>query len=353
MQPAGSPVRVNPVNGSGRSWYGDPPTIAVAGDTVYVGWTAAVTGGSDLFLSVSHDAGKTFDGPVKVNDDKRPAAHGMHSLAVDRAGNVFMAWLDERNVTPRPNGKTAETTGKPRAETASYFVRIHHNDGGHQDADHMSQEAEAEPNSEVYFAASTDGGKTFSVNKKLASEVCPCCKTSMIIGPDGKLFVSWRQVLANGCRHIAVTSSSDSGEIFSKPIIVSDDKWKINACPVSGAAMAIDTKNVLSVAWYTAGDAGQPGLYSAISSDGAMSFGPRTLESSEAVSGMPTILETDKGPVSIFGTGQTIRVRTGSPETSHTIENAELPAATYADGKIVMVFVRKQGERRRVEITSF
>jgi hypothetical protein len=43
---AGPAVRVNPIEGSARSWYGDPPTIAVAGDTVYVGWTASVEGGT-------------------------------------------------------------------------------------------------------------------------------------------------------------------------------------------------------------------------------------------------------------------------------------------------------------------
>jgi hypothetical protein len=342
---AGPAVRVNPIEGSARSWYGDPPTIAVAGDTVYVGWTASVEGGTELFLSVSHDGGATFDGPVKVNDDKRPAAHGMHSLAVDRSGKIYMAWLDERNVPPRSNENTTETQGTPKAENASYPIQIHH-----KDADHMSHD-DAEPNSEVYFAVSADGGKTFSANKKLAGEACPCCKTSMAVGPDGKLFVSWRQVLANGCRHIAVASSSDGGELFSQPVIVSDDKWKINACPVSGAAMAVDASSALNVAWYTAGDAGQPGLYSAISSDGARSFAPRTLESSDAISGTPTLLETDNGTVSIFGAGSSIRVRAG--DTSHMIENAEFPAAALANGKIFVAFVRKQGERREIEIASF
>lgn len=35
------PVRVNPVLGQAKAWFGDPPTIKVGDDgTVYVGWTA-------------------------------------------------------------------------------------------------------------------------------------------------------------------------------------------------------------------------------------------------------------------------------------------------------------------------
>ena len=199
-KPLGEKVRVNPAPGTVKAWRGDPPTVKVAGDgTVFIGWTVKVESkgkpANDLMLSVSRDNGRSFEAPVRVNDDTAPASHGMHSLELGADGRVYAAWLDERNVKAEPQHHDA-----PAAAAAMMF---HHKE-------------EVEPNSEVFFAVSADGGKTFSPNKKLASEVCPCCKSSMAVGPDGKLYLSWRQVLPGGFRHIEVASSSDNGGLFPR-----------------------------------------------------------------------------------------------------------------------------------------
>jgi hypothetical protein len=134
---SGSPVMVNQQAGVATAWRGDPPSVAVAEESVYVLWTARVESGgqkgTDLYLSVSHDQGKTFAAAVKVNDDKLPGAHGMHSLAVANDRQIYVAWLDERNVRAPQPSKHA---------------------GGH----HM------ESNRELFIARSTDDGKTFSKN---------------------------------------------------------------------------------------------------------------------------------------------------------------------------------------------
>jgi hypothetical protein len=111
-KPKGSPVRVNAKAGEATAWHGDPPTVAVAPDaTVYVGWTARVAGAkhaSTLYLSASRDGGRSFESQIKVNDDEKPAAHGMHSLAVSPDGRIYVAWLDERNVAPPPPTKPSQ-----------------------------------------------------------------------------------------------------------------------------------------------------------------------------------------------------------------------------------------------------
>ena len=208
---------------------------------------------------------------------------------------------------------------------------------------------DAEPNSEVFFAVSTDGGKTFSANKRLATEVCPCCKTSLAVAPDGRLYVSWRQVLANGCRHIGVTSTNDGGATFADPVIASDDKWQINACPVSGAAMSAGN-NSLNIAWYTAGDAGQPGLYTAGSSDGGKTFSQRNLISNEAVSGMPALLADQGRQYFIFAANKTVEIKDANSASVRKIENAELPSAAISNGKLFVAFVRRDGDKRSVQI---
>src|SRR5690349_15799707 len=103
---SGSPMRVNQQAGVATAWRGDPPSVAVTDRAVYVLWTARVESqgksGTDLYFSVSQDGGKNFAPAVKVNDDKTPGTHGMHSLAVDQNGRIYVAWLDERNIeTPK------------------------------------------------------------------------------------------------------------------------------------------------------------------------------------------------------------------------------------------------------------
>src|SRR6185295_6467053 len=99
----GSPARVNRLAGAATAWRGDQPSVAVAPDgAVYVLWTPRVDSGNkhgtDVYLSVSNDRGQSFASEVRVNDDKAPGAHGMHSLAVAADGRIYAAWLDERNV---------------------------------------------------------------------------------------------------------------------------------------------------------------------------------------------------------------------------------------------------------------
>lgn len=332
-KPLGEKVRVNPAPGTVKAWRGDPPTVKVGKDgTVFIGWTVKVDSGekpaNDLVLSVSRDGGKSFEAPVRVNDDTAPASHGMHSLELDKDGRVYVAWLDERNVKVQPDHHDAP---------AATSMMLHHKE-------------EVEPNSEVFFSVSTDGGKTFSPNKKLASEVCPCCKTSMAVGPDGKLYISWRQVLPNGYRHIAVASSPAGGGAFSTGKIVRDDKWKIDACPVSGSSMLVGANGVLVISWYTAGEAGAPGVYATRSLDGGNTFEECCLISGDAVSGTPVLVIDPHidGALNVFAAkenGIGIRRIDGS---FSTIRDGGLPAATLAGDKTVVAFVRTEGEKRSV-----
>lgn len=334
-QPEGSPVRVNPMAGEARAWHGDSPTLAVAPDgALHVGWTGRVESAGmradSLYLTTSRDGGRSFEAPVKVNDDPQPGVHGMHSLAVSRDGRVHVAWLDERNVAPPPAEGPAG--GKH----------------GHK-----------ESNCEVFHASSVDGGRTFSPNRRLASEVCPCCKTSLAAAPDGRVYVSWRQVLPGDFRHIAVASSADGGQTFTEPSVVSDDRWMIAGCPVSGAALAVGSGGVLRVLWYTPGEAGVPGLYWSESRDGGRTFAPRRIFAESGGRGTPTLLHDGKeGFVAVWegsgGNGQPLTARlSGVGNTVGSLvlaETGELPAAALVAGHTFAAFVLKKDEGRGVWI---
>jgi hypothetical protein len=334
-KPLGVPVRVNPDAGRATAWRGDPPTIAVSTDgTIYVGWTARDEGAahaSTLYLSASRDGGRSFEPPSRVNDDPKPGVHGMHSLAVSGDGRVYVAWLDERNVAPKPAPANAPS--------------------------HMHTES----NREVFFAFSADGGRTFSPNVRVASEVCPCCKTSLAVAGDGRVYVGWRQVLPGDYRHIAVASTADGGQTFSSTVVVSDDGWQIAGCPVSGAALSVGADNALRVLWYTAGEAGSPGLYWSESRDGGRTFSPRRALAETGGRGTPILLkgvgdgftavweDSDGTSPAALTAGLTADGRVSAP--SIMASGSELPAAVEAGGQLFIAYIGGGEEDHAVWLT--
>jgi hypothetical protein len=242
----------------------------------------------------------------------------MHSLAVAKDGRIYAAWLDERNV----HQPMSSTKGK-----------------GH----HM------ESNREVYVSYSTDGGRSFSANRKVATEACPCCKTSLAVAADGTLYAGWRQVLPGSFRHIAVASSTDGGATFSQPVIVSDDRWVLQGCPVSGPSLSIDrASGNLKVVWYAAGEGSAPGVYFAVSNDKGRSFSPRQLLSEETVRGTPVLAAN----LAVWQGADRFEVKArelgGTGAALSIASNAELPAATYADDKLFIAYVMTQQQKRSV-----
>ena len=323
----GTPVRVNRQPGVATAWRGDQPSVAVAPDgAVYVLWTARVDAGdkhgTDIYLSVSTDRGQSFASEVKVNDDKAPGPHGMHSLAVGKDGRIYAGWLDERNVhAPKPSTKAE----------------------GH----HM------ESNRDLYLAVSTDGGRTFSANRKVASDACPCCKTSLAVSADGTLYAGWRQVLPGSYRHIAVASSTDGGTKFSAPVIVSDDRWKLQGCPVSGPSLSVDSASgSLRIVWFAAGEEGAPGVYFAESKDKGHSFSPRQLLSQETVRGTPAFAVGNNQLIALWQNSDLAETKMreiGSSGSALSLAiNGELPAGAFANDKLFVASIAKEKEKRSI-----
>lgn len=337
----GVPIRINPQPGQATAWRGDQPTIAIAPDNtaIYVGWTGRAEAGSgispDIYLSASRDGGKVFAAPVKVNDDQKPNDHGMHSLAVAPDGRVYIAWLDERNVEGEP-----ATDMKMKAGSS-----------GH----HM------ESNREVFFSSSQDGGRSFSPNRSIAKDVCPCCKTNLAVGKDGRVYVSWRQVLPGDFRHIAVSSSSDQGNTFAKATIVSNDEWVLKGCPVSGAALSADADGTLRVLWYAGGDKGERGIYSSESRDGGQTFSARQLVAAGAARGTPVLLparsDRDRATTGVWQDGegsqaQILTARFAAAVTPKRLGAGELPAVALNNDRVFIVYVAGESGKQAIWLIS-
>ncbi len=191
------------------------PQLAVVGQRVYVSWTQALPQpfAGHVRFAVSEDGGQTFSEPVTVNDDARPITHRFNAMLADPQG-VTLAWIDKRD-----GSGNRDYTGAA-----------------------------------IYTARSSDGGKSFAANQKLADHSCECCRLGIAADGDGTPVVFWRHVFGKNIRDFALARV---GEPLQR---VSEDGWEIDACPHHGGALAIAGDGARHIVWFT-GAANGPGLY--------------------------------------------------------------------------------------------
>jgi hypothetical protein len=108
----------------------------------------------------------------------------------------------------------------------------------------------------------------------VAPSVCPCCRPSLTFGDGEVVYVSRRGVSHGDIRDIQVAWFADGGATWSQPSGIAEDNWRLNACPHSGASIAVLGRR-LFVAWHTVRE-GTGQLYFAWSDDSGKTFSPRT-----------------------------------------------------------------------------
>jgi len=136
--------------------------------------------------------------------------------------------------------------------------------------DHGDADLPAGP--EIRIARSTDGGVTFEPSVVVDSVACPCCRTSVALGPDGSVYVAWRKIYPGDVRDVVVARAEPGTLRFEEPVRVHQDDWVFPGCPHAGPSLAFDAEGRLLAGWYT-GREGRQGLWYAVSSDGGRSFG--------------------------------------------------------------------------------
>lgn len=212
-----------PVESGGES----RPKIALSKiGAVYVAWTkgSGQPGAGEIRFSRSLDGGKTFTAPVQIGGGAAEAGHSLESLAVNDRDYIYLAWVAGRN------------------------------------------EAAA-----LYYAYSSDGGRGFHAEKKIAGPVCGDCRLAMKI--DSKKFpaILWRQAFEGRTHGHALThfAAKDQPGPIQR---VSEDTCKNGNCSGHGPALAIAPQGEYYAAWAGKGDA--QGLYFSASLDHGKTFSP-------------------------------------------------------------------------------
>jgi hypothetical protein len=233
------PVRVSPEGMAVDSLHQAPGLAAGRDGAVYVSWSSAKpkpAGGffaSDLRLSRSLDSARTFEPPLRVNED-RPIAHSFEGLAVSADGTVLLAWIDSREGPERP---------------ATWLARI------------------------------TDRGSRVDSAVRVDGDTCVCCRVDVATAAD-TVALAWRKVFTGDIRDMVLGLSKDGGRTFADPVRVHADGWKITACPHRGGAAGIDGRGRFYVAWYTEARQDRPDVLLAVSENGRSFGAPRRLHAS-------------------------------------------------------------------------
>ncbi len=245
----GEPVRVNDVDGDARVNGEQPPRVAVGPDIV-VAWQTRRTGVSQILAARSVDGGRSFQHAATIHSETLTGARGWSSLVLDADGAAHIAWLDGRN---------AANKAAPMSPGAA---------GAHVHSEPMRQDI-------FQVTLRPDGTRE---ETSVATNVCFCCKTSIATGPRGSLYVAWRHIYPTNLRDMAVAASVDGGRTFTAPVRVSEDGWQLDGCPEDGPSIAADAAGILHIVWPTIvdkNDGNRKGIFYSFSRDGGRTFAPR------------------------------------------------------------------------------
>ncbi|HMV18911.1 MAG TPA: exo-alpha-sialidase [Rhodocyclaceae bacterium] len=161
--------------------------------------------------------GSAFDAPITVHRDQAEITHRFQNLIVAPDGRVTVVWIDKRDQ------EAARLAQKPWRGAG------------------------------VYSAISDDGGRSFQPERKLAEHSCECCRIALALDPDGTPVALWRHVFAPNERDHALARLKADGtpEAVQRATF---DRWRVDACPHQGPALAIAADGVRHAVWFNQRD---------------------------------------------------------------------------------------------------
>ena len=183
------------------------PRIAHSGKAIVVTAIGGAQGrgrDGDILSYRSLDDGKTWLGPVKVNDVEASGREGLHAMTASEEGTLWCVWLDLR-----------------------------------------------EKGTKLFASKSEDHGATWSKNNLIYrspdGSICECCHPSIVVSKKN-VHVLFRNSL-QGNRDMYLVSSDDQGTTFGNAVRLGRDSWRLNACPMDGGMLVTNNNGDLATVW--------------------------------------------------------------------------------------------------------
>lgn len=185
------------------------PKIVISPEgNIYLTWTQALAKpfSGYVWFARSVNAGKTFEAPIIVHQDRAEITHRFDALNLAADGKITVTWVDKRDLIAAKS--TAKLAAKPYEGAA------------------------------IYYAVSNNQGASFAPEQKLVDSSCECCRIALTNKPDSTVVAMWRHVFEGSERDhmIAEIPASPSQPAMVKRATFG--RWKIDGCPHHGAALA-------------------------------------------------------------------------------------------------------------------
>ena len=248
---------VNLSNNSGTSAF---PRIAIANENVYVTWYDYTPGQSDIFFAKSYNNGDSFESINLSNN----GGVSFNPWIAAYENNVYVVWNDET-----PQLKNLKITKPENVDialgTLDILLATSHDGGSTFVVSNLSETKENSLNpritiqennvyivwteitnesDEIFFAASSDNGNTFSSPLNVSKTV-DASRDAGIEVVGNHIYIIWQESTSGG-GEIFFSKSENNGLTFSEPIIISNGGL---------AGLARDTQMValdemVYVVWY-------------------------------------------------------------------------------------------------------
>lgn len=238
-----------------------------------------------IYVARSTDDGLTFSEPVQVSDTQAALVIPVErpAIAASATGQVSVAWS-----SPALNGQIWHALSLDGGETFSPAVAISGAAATETILPRSTIDEASNPfvawlaNGTLRFTHLAAGTETFAAPHIVDEQTCECCHPQPLV--DGsRLFIAYRNLEIDGSsgehsRDIFLARSADGGQTFTEEVRVSDASWLINACPVSGPALAKHGETIY-VSWMDGrndiqGNFSHTDIWLATSADGGVSFSP-------------------------------------------------------------------------------
>ena len=209
------------------NWADFPSARPLGGGRIALHWLEQE--GSDTYaygvrVAFSEDGGRSWSAPIRPHRDSTETEHGFVSLLPTSDGALEAVWLDGRNFAADRREMTLRSARIAPSGVADEHV--------------------------------------------VDARICDCCQTDAARTSEGVVVV-YRDRSPEEIRDIALVRRTAEG--WSEPVMVHDDGWHIEGCPVNGPAVAAEDRRVV-VAWFT-GAVDTARVQVAFSEDGGRTFG--------------------------------------------------------------------------------
>jgi hypothetical protein len=311
---------------SGTDWFvnwADVPSVMRLGDgTLAAHWLQKSGHGPyayDVRLSFSKDQGKTWSASVMPHHDGTKTEHGFASLFQMPGAGLGLVWLDGRAMT----------------------------------GDHGA--AHGGGDMSLRFTSFGSDGKQ-GAEAPLDVRVCECCPTTAAVTSEG-VIAAYRDRSPDEVRDIYITRLD--GGLWSAPVPLHKDGWKVPACPVNGPVLSARGANV-AAAWFTLQeDEGR--AFVAFSKDAGRTFGPPIRLDDDASLGRVDVEVLPDGSaaaswIEVQNDRAQFRLRhidpSGQKSAAMTVAGIEngrtsgYPRLAFANGELIVAWTARQGTLR-------